>query len=229
MTPQQLAFFRSYIRRWANTLYEHGSIDWTTCGGLQSFCQGPDAKPTARELFSRKEATSTDGKLRFRLRPLREITGGTFNLIEVAFSGARPWPARTCFVGHRFIPSLKNTLRWNLRHVLDAFNIDPKWSGHDLSARQIFEDIVRRIGGADFCVFDNRATLGRPNVYIEAAIAHALKKPFLFFHFTPTAKRSKPVIPTDLAHTIRLPYKSYRQLFAELYFRLPSFIDENLK
>jgi hypothetical protein len=95
---------------------------------------------------------------------------------------------------------------------------------------QILEDIIARVKRADFCVFDNRATSGRPNVYIEAGMCIVLRKPFILFEYEPRSSHfDKPgPIPSDLSYAMALRYRNYRQLFRDFYLRLPIFIGENL-
>lgn len=133
-------------------------------------------------------------------------------------------PQRVCFVGHRFLPEVTNTLRWNLRQVLEPYNVQLDWSGKDIRSVQIFDDLVRRIKKADFCIFDNRATASRPNVYIEAGVAYAVGTPFILFDY---ARQETESIPSDLSHSFAIKYYSYQQLFREFYARLPVFFFRN--
>ena len=100
-----------------------------------------------------------------------------------------------------------------------------------MSSVQILEDIVRKIKEADFCVFDNRATKGRPNVYIEAGMCIILRKPFVLFEYTPNSMDANDPgpIPSDLSFALALRYRNYKQLFQDFYFRLPAFIEENVR
>ena len=118
-------------------------------------------------------------------------------------------------------------MRWNLRQILEPYRIELDWSGQDPKSVQIFEDIVRRIRKADFCVFDTRATRGKPNVYIEAGIAYAVGTPFILFDYAPPNGKSVASLPSDLAHSLSLRYTSYEKLFREFYFSLPVFAERN--
>jgi hypothetical protein len=113
--------------------------------------------------------------------------------------------------------------------VLEPYNITLDWSGQDPKSVQIFQDIVRRIRRADFCVFDTRATKGKPNVYIEAGIAYALGVPFVLFEYErkPPDPRYVASLPSDLAHALSLRYSNYEKLFREFYFSLPVFAENN--
>jgi len=220
MRAKEFRFFRSHLQQWAESLYLQHAIDWQNCQKLQAFAYTPEGKDCAVKLFSQGAADAPSYQLRLHLKQLREIGGGRFYHIEVLPTNPPERPQRVCFVGHRFTPGVENTLRWNLRLVLEPYNISLDWSGMDPRSVQILDDIVQRIGKADFCVFDNRATQGRPNVYIEAGIAYALKRPFLLFEHTPRFVRRRPVIPTDLAHALAFRYRSYKELFRKLYFTL---------
>jgi hypothetical protein len=223
MTSAQFTFFRSYIREWAETLFLLNLISSRTCEDLKAWSCGPEGKMHAAELFSKGYTHNPELKLRLQLKQLREMTGTRFHHIEAT----RTNPARTvkrCFVGHRFVRSVERTLRWNLAQVLEPYNVRLDWSGQDPRSVQIFEDIVRRIRRADFCVFDNRATDGKPNVYIEAGIAYAFRVPFFLFEYAPEnrIRRALP-IPSDLSHALAFRYRNYRELFRRLYFSLPVF------
>lgn len=231
MTPQEFRFFRRYLREWAEGLFLYGAIDSNRQEGINEICNEPEGKRCAKELFARRRAILPRYRLRLRLKRLREIDGRSFYHIEVTSTTKSKHRRRTCFVGHRFIPSVTKTLRWNLRQVLEPYNIHLDWSGRDISSRQIFDDIVQRIKKVDFCIFDNRSTGGKPNVYIEAGIAYALKTPFILFEYVPTgaAARRTASIPSDLAHALALRYKNYEELFRQFYSALPVFVERNLK
>jgi hypothetical protein len=169
-------------------------------------------------------------QLRLQLKKLREMNGSEFDHIEIIFISDSERPRRLCFVGHRFSAAVERTLRWNLRQILEPYNVELDWSGRDFRSVQILEDIVKRIKGADFCIFDNRDAEERPNVYIEAGMCVALEKPFVLFEHdsAPRRRRSSGIIPSDLSHALALRYRNYRQLFWEFYSRLPLFFEKNL-
>ncbi|HET9210123.1 MAG TPA: hypothetical protein VFR03_06985, partial [Thermoanaerobaculia bacterium] len=116
----------------------------------------------------------------------------------------------------------------NLRHLFEPYEIELRWSGYDLSARDVFAEIVRGIESADLCIFDNLGTLNRPNVYIEIGIAHALGKPMLVCEHR--GRRKVPdtgSVPSDLQGLFRIQYRSYEELCRQLYFNLPLFLDRH--
>jgi len=156
------------------------------------------------------------------LKRLREINGRSFEHIQIVIVKQRP--RRVCFVGHRFLPQVSSALRWNLRQVLEPYNVQLDWSGKDIRSVQIFDDIVERITRADFCIFDNRATTKRPNVYVEAGIAYAVGTPFILFDY---ARQKTESIPSDLSHSFAIRYMTYQRLFREFYARLPVFFIRN--
>jgi len=222
MTAAQFAFFRSYIREWAETLFLHHFISSRECEDLKAWSREADGRAYAAELFSRGFTHIPEWRLRLQLKHLREMRGTRFYHIEVTRTRVRR--LKVCFVGHRFVRSVERTLRWNLAQVLEPYNVRLDWSGQDPRSVQIFEDIVRRIRRADFCVFDNRATNGKPNVYIEAGIAYAFRVPFILFEYAPkNGTRPALPIPSDLAHALAFRYCNYRDLFRRLYFSLPVF------
>lgn len=161
----------------------------------------------------------------FRVVYLREPNDGCFPFLQRI---VRNSPARkdlTCFVGHRFLKNIEKSLRFNLVHLLEPYDVHLRWSGYDLSAQDVFEDIVSGIKNADFCIFDNQGTLNRPNVYIEIGIAHAVGVPMLVCEYT--GRRRVPdtgSVPSDLQGLFRIQYQSYQDLCRQLYFGFPVFL-----
>ena len=123
------------------------------------------------------------------------------------------------------MPNIEKTLRWNLRQILEPYNVELEWSGRDIRSVQILDDIVRKIRAADFCLFDTRETEGKPNVYIEAGICYAIRKPFVLLEH----KQSVGAVPSDLGFAFSPRYDNYRQLFRDFYYRLPLFFRENIR
>lgn len=227
MTASQFSFFCRYLRELAESLFIHHLIDSQQCSELMALGREPEGRECARQLFSRQTAFVQRYKLRLRLKHLREIDGAEFPHIEVLPTRQRS--RKVCFVGHRFIPGVEKTLRWNLAQLLEPYNVHVDWSGKDPRSVQIFDDIVRRIKRANFCIFDNRATDRRPNVYIEVGVAYAFRVPFILFEYVPQKPGSRrPSIPTDLSHALTLRYENYQELFRGLYFALPAFFKNNL-
>ena len=230
MKPAELAPFRGSTKEFAESQFQLNKIDSSTCDRLRSWTASPEAKDYAERLFHDRVIKIPEFHLRVQLKELREMNGREFNHIEVILGRIRRRRRRNCFVGHRFIPAVEKTLRWNLRQLLEPYNIQLNWSGRDMASVQILENIVRMIKQADFCVFDNRGTKGRPNVYIEAGMCIALKKPFVLFEYTPGRKVAEDPgpIPSDLGFALTLRYRNYKELFRDFYFRLPVFFEQNL-
>ena len=218
MTPKQFRFLRRRLREMAESSYQYDVITWQERQYLRSFPNTEREKSCAEELLSRGEVTLSDYSLRLELKRLREINGKEFSQVHILDTGKRR-PRRACFVGHRFLPGVEKMLRWNLRQVLESYNVNLDWSGKDIRSVQIFDDIVDRIDKADFCIFDNRATSRHPNVYIEVGVAYALKTPFILFQYG----RQRTGLPANLSHSFAIRYYSYQKLFRELYSRLPAF------
>jgi hypothetical protein len=182
----------------------------------------------SRRLFEKApEPVQIDGYGLLRIVELREPDGSRFPFLQGL---ARPEPPDQkrliCFVGHRFLLNIERSLRFNLVHLLSPYGIDLRWSGYDLSARDVFAEIVRGIQAADLCLFDNLGTLNRPNVYLEIGIAHALGKPMLVCEYTGRRKRIPDTgsVPSDLQGLFRIQYRSYEELCRQLYFNLPLFL-----
>jgi hypothetical protein len=207
------------------------AIDSAHCEQIRKFTRRSACATAARVLLRDGSVRLPEVRLDLQLKRLREMNGRNFFHIEMKVDRQKERQRRVCFVGHRFTPAVGNTLRWNLRQVLEPYEIALDWSGQDPKSVQIFDDIVKRIRKADFCIFDTRATTGKPNVYIEAGIAYAFETPFILFDYSPPKASRKQVasLPSDLAHALSLRYSSYEQLFREFYFALPVFADRNLK
>lgn len=182
---------------------------------------------------SSPRAVHLDGFGLMRLIELREPDGSGFPFLQGLFKPSESRPKLTCFVGHRFRQNIAQSLRFNLVHLLSPLGIVLRWSGYDLSARDIFGDIISGIREADICVFDNWGTLNRPNVYIEIGIAYALGKPMLVCEYTgSTSGGGRRIldtgsVPSDLQGLFRIQYRSYEELCRQLYFSLPIFLDRH--
>lgn len=153
MTRAEFAFFTDSLEKYFDSAFLLQDIDSLTCQRLKSWCKTAEARQCAERLFSKRIVEMRKHRLRLQLKSLREMNGEEFNHIEV-FVRPRKRPKRRCFVGHRFLPGVNDTLRWNLRQVLEPYNVQLDWSGRDIRSVQILEDIVRRIKVSDFCVFD---------------------------------------------------------------------------
>jgi hypothetical protein len=60
---------------------------------------------------------------------------------------------------------------------------------------------------------------------IEAGMCYATRTRFILFDYEPPAGS----IPSDLGFALALRYRNYRQLFRDLYYRLPVFFEKNLR
>lgn len=114
--------------------------------------------------------------------------------------------------------------RFNVRQLFELFDIEEEYSGFDGAAVTIIDDLRERIHTCDFCLFDNRETTtpSKPNVYIEAGMAFALQRPFIFCH------DKREVWPADFSNFSYLSYKSYKELFQKLSALLPIFLTTKL-
>lgn len=231
MRDTDLVFFRDSLRSFLEFAFVSGQIDSLTCDRIKSWLGKHEAAEYARQLFRDRIVDIPAQLIRLQLKKLRELNGREFNHIEIVFITDTGRRRRKCFVGHRFSPAVERTLRWNLRQILEPYNVELDWSGRDLRSVQILEDILNRIRNADFCVFDNQGTKGKPNVYIEAGMCIALGKPFVLFEYEPTSPDPKGPgpIPSDLSYALALRYRHYRQLFRDFYLRLPVFFEKNVR
>lgn len=169
--------------------------------------------------------------IEFTATKLRTLTGKSFDALLAVDRKLRFRRNLRVFVGHRFVDQVTRNHRHNLQRVLKPYRIDPVYSDSDMPNSQVFDVILRHIKTtADFCIFDDRETEVRPNVFIELGAAIALGRPYLYFNF----RRKRPVlinrtkqkieIPSDLAGMLRLPYSTYEELFMEFVTRFPSFL-----
>jgi hypothetical protein len=225
MNSQQLTFFKDFLDKFWESLFLQHVINSQTCDRLKHWLEQPESKEYAKLLYSLRTAAVPAHDLKLRLKKLREMDGRSFDHIEALFVGKAKRLKTKCFVGHRFISQVEQTLRWNLSQVLEPYNVELDWSGRDIRSVQILDDIDRRIKAADFCIFDNRSTEGKPNVYIEIGMCYANRTPFIFFDYEPSAGS----IPSDLGFALSLRYRNYRQLFRDFYYRLPVFFEKNLR
>jgi hypothetical protein len=102
--------------------------------------------------------------------------------------------------------------------------IELVWPGRDLTAADLFGDIVRQIRTAQMCPFDNRGTLNRPNVYIEIGIAFVLRRPMIVCEYVGRGPRTLGLdtgnVPSDLSGL--LPH--YEDLCRQLYLKFRLFL-----
>jgi hypothetical protein len=180
----------------------------------------------AQELFALSPLpVFVPGAGAMRLVHLREMDGSEFPFL-LPVSSPRSRKTITCFLGHRFVKEIEGPLRYNLRHVFNPDRIELTWSAQDLSASNMFGEIMKSIRRADMCFFDNRGTADRPNVYIEVGIACAYGVPTIVSEYV-GASGGTANIPSDFQGLFRIQYVTYEQLFRTLYFGLPNFILKN--
>jgi hypothetical protein len=121
--------------------------------------------------------------------------------------------------------TIEKRFRWNLRHLFGLFSVNEVYSGFDGAAVNILDDLRTKIRQHDFCLFDNRETTrpSKPNVYIEAGMAFALRKPFIFCHY------QRETWPSDFSNIIYISYENDRELFQKLYASLPFFLKTHVR
>jgi len=154
------------------------------------------------------------------LLSLRSMGSGRFNLLVFRSTKSRSRQQFKCLVGHRFTPAIESRFRWNLRELFGLFGVIEDYSGFDGAAVNIIDDLRDKICRHDFCLFDNLDTTKpmRPNVYIEAGMAFALHRPFIFCHYR------REVWPSDFSNVVYISYSNYEMLFRRLYSVLPLFL-----
>jgi hypothetical protein len=216
---------RRYFRQWLDTAFQNKLINRYRREDMLRAME--DHLPAiVASLNSRGTAKLDLGKttaLKFFLREGLDPSDGKFNLFEIQRTGMNPHRKLRCFVGHRFVKPVSESIRMNLRYVLEPSGIELIWSGMDMLAIGFFDDIIKKIKKCDFCIFDNRLASEKPNVYIEAGISYALGKPFILANY----QGNRLGIPSDLTHILNIPYRGYEDLCKVLYFNLPVFLREN--
>jgi hypothetical protein len=210
-----------YLRDWLDTAFRNGLINrHNREETLRGMSRHIPAIVSSLNENGTAELKLHTGPLRLFLREGTDPSCGKFNLFEVQRRGRSRHPRLRCFLGHRFLKSISDSLRMNLRYVLEPSNIELSWSGMDIAAVGFFDDILKKIRQCDFCIFDNRWASEKPNVYIEAGIAYAMKKPFIFANF----HENRIGVPSDLTHVMNIRYSNYSDLCRTLYFHLPVFL-----
>jgi len=226
-------FVRDFLISFLENQFTCGLLRFSEFARYTAAIETHDLKRLAAQLFAHSPSSvEMPGGGSLRLVHLREIDGTQFPFL-VALPGSSP--ARrahvNCFVGHRFIPRISEPLRLNLAYLLEPHGIRLDWSAQDLSATQLFGDIVSAIRSAGMCFFDTRETSTKPNVYIEVGIAYALGIPTILTEYLGPVgnKRAKSVanVPSDLQGLFRIEYRTYEELCRRLYFGLPNFIAKN--
>lgn len=223
---------RSFFQDWLDSAFRQELID----RNKREEIQGAMEKHLSRVVFElnhfrKVRLGSAKPNLNIFLREGKDVIFGNpstgiksevrnFNLFELQFSRAKHPPKLACFVGYRYHPRVSDCLITNLRYVLETANVNLVSPEKDMAAVGFFDDVVNSIQKCDFCIFDNRLTAGRPNVYIEAGIAYVLDKPFIFANH----QASRLQIPSDLKHIRTVDYIDYQDLTRKLLFNLPLFL-----
>ena len=220
-----------FVRDFLSKFFENNLI----CGRITqsqyyqhlAVLEGADLKAIAAQLFECEPAcVEIPGAGTIRLVYLREVDGSEFPFLLAVPKKRRIRKQLTCFVGHRFIPEVEVPLRFNLAHIFEPYRIVLNWAAQDLSASDLFAEINRRIDDSDMCIFDTRATVQNPNVFIEIGIAYCLKRPMIVAEFRDPSGTSAEV-PSDLQGLFRIRYRTYQELIQQLYFGLPTFFSRH--
>jgi hypothetical protein len=212
------------------TLFRTKEIDRPTLLAYQNMLrESSKMKYLATTLYGpkREVVIPEEPSVKLVLLSMRETDGGEFDLAvlqKVNKAASITQPLR-CLIGHRFTKLIEETFRWNLRQLFPILEIEEDYSGFDGAAVGIIEDLLNKISGYDFCLFDNRDTTNpsKPNVYIEAGMAFALRRPFIFCHY------GNEVWPTDFSNTNYISYQNYRELFQQLWAVLPIFLAKKVR
>lgn len=227
-TEQQVRFVANALRTYIYALYRSGGqiSRKRRLSFEQLLRRRQDLRALASQLYgpTGEAPDPKDPTVRLVRLNVLEIGGRRRSLIVIRSEkrGAQARRRRRfrCLVGHRFTRKIEEAFRWNLREVFEVFGIDPIYSGFDGRAVQILNDLCNRIRTSDFCLFDNRETTqpSKPNVYIEAGMAFALKRPFIFCHY------KREVWSTNFSNLLYISYENYQDLFQKICAALPLFL-----
>jgi hypothetical protein len=166
----------------------------------------------------------------FSIVPLRSLTGQSSAFVVAIARRLTFRRSLTVFVGHPFIDEVSSNLRHNLQLILRPYRIRPVYADTDMPNGPLFETILERIRASDFCIFDDRETEVRPNVFIELGAAITLDRPYFYLNFQEKRtlrigrKREKITAPSDLAGMLHIQYSAYDGLIRDLAMRLPGFL-----
>jgi hypothetical protein len=228
------SFIREFLASFLESQLLNGRLSTDQYhGNLAALRRDGILTDVSQRLFKNSpEPVEIDSYGPLRIVYLREPDGTEFPFLQgLAKAGPEERNKLVCFVGHRFQKNIERSLRFNLIHLLEPYGITLRWSGYDLSAKDIFDDVISGIKAADLCLFDNLGTLSKPNVYIEVGIAFAAGKPMLVCEYAGVGgKRKMPdtgSVPSDLQGLFRIAYRSYEDLARQLYFGLPIFLDRH--
>jgi hypothetical protein len=233
---EPVVFVREFLSSFLESQLVNGWISTDEYhDNLASLRKNPTLVAISRSLFENfPEPIHLTGFPPLRLIHLREPNGAEFPFLQgLAGRDSMAREKLTCFVGHRFLKNIEKSLRFNLVHLFEPYGITLRWSGYDLSAKGILEDVVSGIKSSDLCFFDNLGTLNRPNVYIEIGMAHVLAKPMLVSEYLGPGSRANQRIPdtgsvpSDLHGLLRIQYRTYEDLCRQLYFGLPVFLERH--
>jgi hypothetical protein len=209
-----------------DTLYRTQQIDRPTRNDLKMMFRDRGLMDyLVNGLYSpRKEVMVPDTQLKIVRLSIKEVGTKQSSLFVMQLSAPADPPTskspRRCLVGHRFTQPIEASFRWNLRELFSVFDVAEEYSGFDGAAINIIDDLREKIRTSDFCLFDNRETTApaKPNVYLEAGMAFALQRPFIFCHY------KREVWPSDFSNMVYLSYRNYGELFQELASVLPMFL-----
>lgn len=166
----------------------------------------------------------------FSVADCRSLSGGSVGAVLIVDRRITPQKGLKAFVGHRFTDRVTRNLRHNLQLTMRPYGISLWYADNDMPNEPVFETILRRIRASHFCIFDDRETEVRPNVFIELGAAIALQRPYFYLnyqnkHTVQLGRRSEAIqTPSDLAGMLYLPYAAYEDLFRQFAARLPGFL-----
>ena len=219
---EQIKLFRAKFRKLVDNLYLHHIIDARTLNAYRYVIRYEEGEihRLARGLYGRQKEAELGRGMSLAFLSLYDLNGRSFNQLVLKESNPPRRRSIQCLVGHRFTDVITRTFRWNVRQLFELFQITPDYSGFSGEAIEILPDLDRAIRSKDFCLLDNRATTNpsKPNVYMEAAMAYALKRPFIFCHY------KSEQWPSDFSNVFNVRYRNYEELFGDLYLKLPGFL-----
>ena len=201
-----------------NWLFTHGIISPDTYDWL---CQPGVLEEVTNQLVANGHIR-IGGRIRktFKLLRLREYNRDDFPMPIIV--ARLPLKKQViCFVGHRDNAEMRRSLQYNLASVLRQFRVIPSFQDVNYLSDLIFERVKKEIIKSDFCIFDNRGTQNKPNVYVEIGMAKMLGKPVVFFEKRTRSTQQLEGFPSDFSGFSTFRYRSYKDLFYEFGLQLP--------
>lgn len=163
--PVTLATAVRQLRTHINFLHQYNFLSAKTAGRVQA---AGFARAFARTIVQKKKPRLAGYE--FSVARLRSLRGRDFYAVVPVDRKLRRRKRLRAFIAHRFISAVTDNLRQNLQVLLSEYRVSPWYADTDMPNTPIFQTILTRIKKSNFCIFDDRETEVRPNVFIELGL-----------------------------------------------------------